>query len=187
MSTLTLYINGKLHALKSVEVDPKMTLLQYLRKNGLTGTKLGCGEGGCGACTVMISKFDEKSQKIQHLSANACLAPLCSLDGYAITTIEGIGGMKHGLHPIQKRVASLHGSQCGFCTPGIVMAIYTKLRSSPNATPHEIEESMDGNLCRCTGYRPILDAARSLSNNKGGCCRGSGQECPCAAAEASSG
>lgn len=187
MSTLTLYINGKLHALKSVEVDPKMTLLQYLRKNGLTGTKLGCGEGGCGACTVMISKFDEKSQKIQHLSANACLAPLCSLDGYAVTTIEGIGGMKHGLHPIQKRVASLHGSQCGFCTPGIVMAIYTKLRSSPNATPHEIEESMDGNLCRCTGYRPILDAARSLSNNKGGCCRGSGQECPCAAAEASSG
>lgn len=186
--SLTFYLNGKQVVLPESQIDPKTTLLQYVRKIGLTGTKLGCGEGGCGACTVMISKFDEASGTVQHLSANACLAPLCALDGYAITTIEGIGGMKKGLHPIQQRVASMHGSQCGFCTPGIVMAIYAKLRSTPNATPHEIEESMDGNLCRCTGYRPILDAARSLSNNKGsgGCCRGgSGEGCACAASFAS--
>jgi xanthine dehydrogenase/oxidase len=107
--------------------------------------------------------------------------------------------MKDGLHPIQQRLAEAHGSQCGFCTPGIVMALYAQLRANPNATPHELEESMDGNLCRCTGYRPIIDAVRSLSNNKGGleapsgqaeavpnpaaggggCCQGSGGSCPC--------
>lgn len=94
--------------------------------------------------------------------------------------------MKDGLHPVQKRLAFLHGSQCGFCTPGIVMSLYTILRSNPDATPHEIEESLDGNLCRCTGYRPILDAAKSLSNHKapGGCCTGSSGKCPCAEAAA---
>lgn len=149
----------------------------------MTGTKLGCGEGGCGACTVMLSTYDVLSSEVRHISANACLTPLCSLDGYHVTTVEGIGGIKTGMHPIQQRLASLHGSQCGFCTPGIVMALYTLLRSNPNATPHEIEESLDGNLCRCTGYRPILDAAKSLSNSKSldGCCGGSGSGfCPCA-------
>ncbi len=169
---LTVFINGKKHVLKEGLFDPRMTLIAFLRSNGLTGTKLGCGEGGCGACTVMISKFDKASNSVKHLSVNACLTPVCSLDGYAVTTVEGIGGMRQGLHPVQKRVSSMHGSQCGFCTPGIVMAIYTQLRSKPDSTPHEIEESLDGNLCRCTGYRPILDAAKSLSNNKSGCCMG---------------
>lgn len=118
-SVLTFYVNGSRKSLPSSQVDPTLTLIQYLRKNGLTGTKLGCGEGGCGACTVMVSKYDTVKQKICHISANACLTPLCSLDGCAVTTVEGIGGMKQGLHPVQKRVASLHGSQCGFCTPGI--------------------------------------------------------------------
>ena len=145
----------------------------------IEGTKLGCGEGGCGACTVMLSTYDHETSTIRHYSANACLTPLCSLDGIAVTTIEGIGGMRQGLHPVQKRLASLHGSQCGYCTPGIVMSLYSFLRAKHNATPHEIEEAMDGNLCRCTGYRPIIDAAKSLSNNKGGCCQGNGQKCPC--------
>jgi xanthine dehydrogenase/oxidase len=110
-----------------------------------------------------------------------------------VTTVEGIGGMRQGLHPVQQRIAVLNGSQCGFCTPGIVMSVYAQLRENPDATPHELEESLDGNLCRCTGYRPIIDAARSLSNNKGtgegegagagggGCCRGGGgcAGCPC--------
>lgn len=92
--------------------------------------------------------------------------------------------MKDNLHPVQKRLAFLHGSQCGFCTPGIVMSLYTILRSNPDATPEEIEESLDGNLCRCTGYRPILDAAKSLSNQKAtqSCCMGGTGKCPCAAA-----
>lgn len=115
---LTIYVNGSSRSVKS-PVDPKLTLLQFLRSQGLTGTKLGCGEGGCGACTVMISHYEDS--KIQHFSANACLTPLCALDGCAVTTIEGIGNMKQGLHPVQARIASAHGSQCGFCTPGIVM------------------------------------------------------------------
>ena len=191
--SLLVFVNGKKHLVANV--DPRMTLLQFLRDVvGLKGTKLGCGEGGCGACTVMLSSCDQSTKIIQHYSANACLTPLCALDGLAVTTVEGIGGMRSGMHPVQERLALLHGSQCGFCTPGIVMSLYSKLRQYPNATPHEIEESMDGNLCRCTGYRPILDAARSLSNNKGGiagggggaaggegggCCGGSGSGCPC--------
>jgi xanthine dehydrogenase/oxidase len=182
-----LYVNGVKKAVRGADINPKQTLLQYLRETGLTGTKLGCGEGGCGACTVMISYFDETISKPRHISANACLVPFCSLDGYHVTTVEGIGGLRQGLHPVQQRLASLHGSQCGFCTPGIVMSLYTILRNNPNATPHEIEESLDGNLCRCTGYRPILDAAKSLSNNKSsGCCGGGGGGggggdggCPC--------
>jgi xanthine dehydrogenase/oxidase len=183
--SVTLYVNGVKREVREGSVDPKQSLLQYLREVGLTGTKLGCGEGGCGACTVMISHFDPTLSKPRHVSANACLVPLCSLDGYHVTTVEGIGGIRQGLHPVQKRLASLHGSQCGFCTPGIVMSLYTTLRNNPNATPHEIEESLDGNLCRCTGYRPILDAAKSLSNNKpSGCCGGGGGGggsggCPC--------
>jgi xanthine dehydrogenase/oxidase len=144
-----------------------MTLLNFLRDEiGLKGTKLGCGEGGCGACTVMLSQHNGV---IRHISANACLTPVCSLDGCSVTTVEGIGNMRSGLHPIQERLASFHGSQCGFCTPGIVMALYAQLREKPMSTPHELEECLDGNLCRCTGYRPIIDAVRSLSNNKKGC------------------
>ena len=199
-NNIVFFVNGKRQDV--VNADPRWTLLQYLRDIlNLTGTKLGCGEGGCGACTVMLSSQD-KDCVIRHISANACLTPVCALDGIAVTTVEGIGGMKQGLHPIQKRIASAHGSQCGFCTPGIVMALYAKLRADPMATPRELEESMDGNLCRCTGYRPIIDAVRSLSNNKGGfdasslplksdrvhssgvgggCCQGKGGDggCPC--------
>ena len=174
---LILYINGQQRRVSSP--DPSMTLLTYLRTvEGLTGTKLGCGEGGCGACTVMLSSCDASSRAITHLSANACLTPLCSLDGCAVTTVEGIGGMREGLHPVQQRLAQFHGSQCGYCTPGIVMSLYAQLRSYPDSTPHELEECLDGNLCRCTGYRPIIDAAKSLSNNK--CCGGGdGGGCPC--------
>lgn len=182
---LTLFVNGKRFVISNP--DPRTTLLNFLRTElNYKGTKLGCGEGGCGACTVMISFHKNggtSPESIEHFSCNACLAPLCSLDGFAITTIEGIGGMKQGLHPVQRRIASMHGSQCGFCTPGIVMSLYAQLRSHPNSTPDEIAESLDGNLCRCTGYRPILDAAKSLSNAKGGggCCQGKGSDCPCAA------
>lgn len=179
---LIFFINGRKIVLHQTQIKPSMTLLQYVRSIGLTGTKLGCGEGGCGACAVMLSKYDCMANKVVHYSVNACLTPLCSLDGLAVTTIEGIGGMKEGLHPVQQRIAIMHGSQCGFCTPGIVMAIYAKLRSDPCASPHDLESCLDGNLCRCTGYRPIIDAARSLSNNKppavdipqSGCCMGGG-------------
>ena len=117
-----LFVNGK--ELHVSDADPRWTLLSFLRDvMGLKGTKLGCGEGGCGACTVMLSYVHEEGTTdptLKHISANACLTPLCACDGYAVTSIEGIGGMKQGLHPVQQRLADLHGSQCGFCTPGMV-------------------------------------------------------------------
>ncbi|ORY03263.1 xanthine dehydrogenase [Basidiobolus meristosporus CBS 931.73] len=167
--TLTFYVNGTRVVLKNP--DPEMTLLQYLRHAGLTGTKLGCGEGGCGACTLLVSSYDSDTRKISHTSVNACLAPLCAMDGKHVITVEGLGNSKNP-HPVQERIAWSHGSQCGFCTPGIVMSLYALLRNNPNPTEHEIEEAFDGNLCRCTGYRPILDAAKTFAIPSGGCCGG---------------
>uniref|UniRef100_A0A8D2LUU1 Xanthine dehydrogenase/oxidase n=1 Tax=Varanus komodoensis TaxID=61221 RepID=A0A8D2LUU1_VARKO len=154
------------------DVDPETTLLTYLRRKlGLCGTKLGCGEGGCGACTVMISKFDSFQKKIIHYTANACLFPICALHRSAVTTVEGIGSTKTRLHPVQERIAKSHGSQCGFCTPGIVMSMYTLLRNHPAPKMEEIEDAFQGNLCRCTGYRPILEGYRTFAKD-GGCCGG---------------
>ena len=130
-------------------------------------------QGGCGACTVMVSVWDASAHKPRHMAVNACLAPLASMDGCAVTTVEGIGSIRAGVHPLQRRIAELHGSQCGFCTPGIVMAMYTLFRQHPDAAAEFIEENMDGNLCRCTGYRPLLDAAKTLVRGAGGgCCKG---------------
>ncbi|CAF1715269.1 BnaCnng46690D [Brassica napus] len=154
-----LYVNGVRRVLPDGLAH--MTLLEYLRDLGLTGTKLGCGEGGCGACTVMVSNYDRTSNKCVHYAVNACLAPLYSVEGMHVISIEGVGHRKHGLHPLQESLASSHGSQCGFCTPGFIMSMYALLRSNKNSpSEEEIEESLAGNLCRCTGYRPIIDAFR---------------------------
>uniref|UniRef100_A0A672MQ94 Xanthine dehydrogenase n=1 Tax=Sinocyclocheilus grahami TaxID=75366 RepID=A0A672MQ94_SINGR len=155
--------------------EPEKTLLTYLRRNlGLTGTKLGCAEGGCGACTVMVSKYHPYQNRIIHYAVNACLAPLCSLHHCAVTTVEGIGSVASKLHPVQERIAKAHGSQCGFCTPGIVMSMYALLRNNPQPSMHDIQEAFQGNLCRCTGYRPILEGYRTFTKD-GGCCGGKGQ------------
>uniref|UniRef100_A0A667YCC7 Xanthine dehydrogenase n=1 Tax=Myripristis murdjan TaxID=586833 RepID=A0A667YCC7_9TELE len=122
---------------------------------------LGCAEGGCGACTVMLSRYDTHTQ--HHYSANACLAPLCSLHLVAVTTVEGIGSVARKLHPVQERIAKAHGSQCGFCTPGIVMSMYALLRRNATPSMADVEEAFQGNLCRCTGYRPILEGYRTLT------------------------
>ncbi|XP_068101234.1 aldehyde oxidase 1-like isoform X2 [Hyperolius riggenbachi] len=149
-------------------------LLSYLRKNlRLTGTKYGCGGGGCGACTVMVSTIHPVSKKIQHYPATACLLPICSLHGMAITTTEGIGNSTTRLHPVQERLAKAHGSQCGFCSPGMVMSMYTLLRNNPEPSIEDILSSLSGNLCRCTGYRPILDGFRTFQK---GCCLDQSQE-----------
>ncbi|KAK4419557.1 Xanthine dehydrogenase 1 [Sesamum alatum] len=154
-----LYVNGVRRVLPDGLAH--LTLLEYLRDIGLTGTKLGCGEGGCGACTVMISYFDQNSKKCVHLAINACLAPLYSVEGMHVITVEGVGNRRYGLHPIQESLALSHGSQCGFCTPGFIMSMYALLRSSDKLPSKEdIEENLAGNLCRCTGYRPIVDAFR---------------------------
>ncbi|KAF9320704.1 hypothetical protein BG003_005155 [Podila horticola] len=176
---LHFYLNGTEIILNNP--DPDTTLLQYVRSIGLTGSKLGCAEGGCGACTVMVSSYDKATQHIRHLNVNACLTPLCSVDGKHVITIEGLGDHKNP-HPVQERIALCYGSQCGFCTPGIAMSLYALLRNNTTPTEHEVEESFDGNLCRCTGYRPILDAAKSFAGpakKAGGCCGGGGANGGC--------
>ncbi|RAL17538.1 putative xanthine dehydrogenase HxA [Aspergillus homomorphus CBS 101889] len=162
--TIRFYLNGTKVILDSI--NPETTLLEYLRGIGLTGTKLGCAEGGCGACTVVVSHINPTTKKLYHASVNACLAPLISVDGKHVVTVEGIGDVKNP-HAIQQRLALGNGSQCGFCTPGIVMSLYALLRNNPEPSEHDVEEAFDGNLCRCTGYRPILDAAQSFSAPKG--------------------
>ncbi|TQS31637.1 hypothetical protein Golomagni_08080, partial [Golovinomyces magnicellulatus] len=164
--SLRFYLNGTKVVLDNI--DPEITVLEYLRGIGLTGTKLGCGEGGCGACTIVVSQFNPTTKEIYHASVNACLAPLVSLDGKHVITIEGIGNTERP-HPTQERVAKANGSQCGFCTPGIVMSLYALLRNNADPTEEDMEEAFDGNLCRCTGYRPILDAAHTFVTKKGGC------------------
>uniref|UniRef100_A0A3P8YGP2 Aldehyde oxidase 6 n=1 Tax=Esox lucius TaxID=8010 RepID=A0A3P8YGP2_ESOLU len=149
-------------------------LLSYLRDRlRLTGTKYGCGGGGCGACTVMVSRYQPGTKTILHYSANACLLPVCQLQGAAVTTVEGIGSTKTRVHPVQERIARAHGSQCGFCTPGMVMSMYTLLRNTPQPTMEDIREALGGNLCRCTGYRPIVDGFRTFCQESN-CCQGNG-------------
>uniref|UniRef100_A0A8D0W0Y3 Aldehyde oxidase n=1 Tax=Sus scrofa TaxID=9823 RepID=A0A8D0W0Y3_PIG len=158
--------------------DPEVNLLFYLRKVlHLTGTKYGCGGGGCGACTVMVSRYNPKTKKIHHYPVTACLVPICSLYGAAVTTVEGVGSIKTRIHPVQERLAKCHGTQCGFCSPGMVMSIYTLLRNHPEPTPEQITESLGGNLCRCTGYRPIVESGKTFCESAVCQMKGSGKCC----------
>lgn len=191
---ILVYVNGNRREISGRHVFD--TLLHYLRTvERLTGAKQGCGEGGCGACTVMLSRYDSTRDTIEYLSINACLVPVAALDGCAITTVEAIGNRRGGLNPIQQAMAEYHASQCGFCTPGFVMSAYTLIRARAATrtpvSPRDIHNNLDGNLCRCTGYRPILDAIVSVVANGGGCCKKSVEkgfdacECACAAQTAS--
>ncbi|KAJ7166651.1 xanthine dehydrogenase [Mycena filopes] len=167
-STLRFFLNGTPIVLDGNSFHPDSTLLDFIRSQGqgFTGTKLGCGEGGCGACTVVIQSRDPGTQQIQHLAVNACLAPIISVDGKHVITVEGVGNQKNP-HPIQERMWKLSGSQCGFCTPGIIMSLYAMVRNaayrgSLSTADVELDGVLDGNLCRCTGYKPILDAAKTF-------------------------
>ncbi|XP_048454639.1 aldehyde oxidase 1 [Rhincodon typus] len=166
---LVFFVNG--HKVREQNADPELMLLPYLRKTlKLTGTKYGCGGGGCGSCTVMISKYNAQEKKILHFSVNACLTPLCMLHGAAVTTVEGIGSTRTSIHPVQEYIAKTHGSQCGFCTPGMVMSMYTLLRNNPTPSMAQLQQCLAGNLCRCTGYRPIVDAFRTFCTASN-CCQ----------------
>jgi len=138
--------------------QPGLSLLDWLRdERQLTGSKEGCASGDCGACTAAIGSVDS-SGAIQYRSVNACITPLASLQGRHIITVEGLkqGG---SLHPSQQAMVDCHGSQCGFCTPGFVMSMFVLGREHDSAPEtEEIHRALGGNLCRCTGYRPIVDA-----------------------------
>lgn len=143
-------------------------MLVLVNDLGLTGAKLGCGEGGCGACTVMVSSKNPHSQgNISHTSINACLCPLYAVEGMHVVTVEGIGSSRKGLHPVQERIAKAHGSQCGFCTPGFVMSMYSLLRErggGAGISEEDIEENLAGNLwcvlCGCGNHEHVIEMCR---------------------------
>ena len=155
---IRLLLNGE-----PVEVDglaPQTTLLEWLREHRrLTGTKEGCAEGDCGACTVIVAERD--GQALAWRPVNACIRLLPSLDGKAVFTVEGL---RHDgtLHPVQQAMVECHGSQCGYCTPGFVMSLFGLYKNGAPATRTEVDDALAGNLCRCTGYRPILAAAQRM-------------------------
>jgi carbon-monoxide dehydrogenase small subunit len=141
---------------RSVTVPPMKRLLDVLREDlGLTGTKEGCGEGECGACSVLVN--DEL--------VNSCLVPVLQADGATICTVEELA--KHGdLHPLQQAFADAGGAQCGICTPGMLTAAVYLLRKNPHPTRAEIREGLAGNLCRCTGYGKIVEAVYKASGSE---------------------
>ena len=141
---------------------PDATLLDFLRLDRrLTGSKEGCAEGDCGACTVLVGRLYQG--RLVYETVNACIRFLPSLDGCHVVTIEALRGEDGGLHPVQKAMVEHHGSQCGFCTPGIVMALYALWMAEPSPDRDQIEVALQGNLCRCTGYAPIIKAAEAAS------------------------
>ncbi|EME26060.1 xanthine dehydrogenase molybdenum-binding subunit, partial [Galdieria sulphuraria] len=161
------FINGIPHYIEK----PEKLLINYLREDcKLAGTKLGCGEGGCGACTVWIWTVHPVSQQLDCYTINACLVTLAMVDACYIVTVEGIGSRKDELHPIQRLLVQHNGSQCGYCTPGILMSMFGFLEKNKFSKQvldiEEIESCFDGNLCRCTGYRSIFDAFRSYVQAK---------------------
>ncbi len=225
--TVSFYLNGS--PVSVDEPDPGLLLIDFLRSasTNLKGAKKGCGQGGCGACTVILSEWDAKKNEARHRSINSCLRPVCSLNGLSVTTIEGTGGAdrlppKHSIqtltasragamfgaqatpelasthqhattareaakekatlcaetgavavapsnlidpavNPVAYRLAVNNGSQCGYCSTGFVMNMSAFLANNPRPTKKEIEQAFDGNICRCTGYRPILTAMKTFA------------------------
>ena len=156
MSTrqITLTVNGALH---TVEVEPRQLLVYLLREDlGLTGTNVGCDTSSCGACTVLVDGDAIKS----------CTVLAVAADGSEVTTIEGIAGGDE-LHPVQRAFREQHALQCGYCTPGFVVAAVALLHENPDPSEQEIRHALEGNLCRCTGYQPIVAAVRAAASAGG--------------------
>lgn len=143
------------------DVDPNLTILQYLREHQyLPGTKEGCASGDCGACTVVVAEL--KDEELVYRSLNSCIAFVGSLHGKQLITVEHL--KQNGqLHAVQQALVDNHGSQCGFCTPGFVMSAFALHKHNPQPNREQVMEALAGNLCRCTGYRSIIDAAMESS------------------------
>lgn len=144
------------------DVSASQTLLDFLRLDRrLTGSKEGCAEGDCGACTVLVGRLGNAGLVYEPI--NACIRFLASIHGCHVVTVEHLSGPEGRLHPVQEAMVEHHGSQCGFCTPGIVMSLYALWMQTPEPTSQEVETALQGNLCRCTGYEPIIKAAVAVS------------------------
>ena len=157
MARVSVTVNG---VAREAEVEPRTLLVYFLRESlGLTGTNVGCDTSSCGSCTVLLDGESVKS----------CTLLAVQADGREVTTIEGIAADGQ-MHPIQDAFHRNHGLQCGYCTPGMIMAAASFLQENPNPTDEQVRESLEGNLCRCTGYqnivKSILDAAGTMSGAK---------------------
>ena len=153
---LRLELNGEQ---REVEADPWRRLLDVLREDlGLTGTKEGCGEGECGACTVLIDGAP----------VNSCLVAAGQADGHRLTTIEGLAPGDGLLHDVQRALVDFGGTQCGICTPGIALCAAAAIEREPQASRERLRELLAGNLCRCTGYQLIIDAVADAASRLGG-------------------
>ncbi|NTI87937.1 xanthine dehydrogenase small subunit [Agrobacterium rhizogenes] len=156
-------LNGEDISLSSLR--PTETLLDFLRLNRhLTGTKEGCAEGDCGACTVLVGRLIDGG--LHYESINACIRFVGSLHATHVVTVEHLAARDGTLHPVQQAMVDCHGSQCGFCTPGFVMSLYGLWLSTEKPSREQIEKSLQGNLCRCTGYEPIVKAAEQVSQKR---------------------
>ncbi|KAG1672397.1 Xanthine dehydrogenase [Nymphon striatum] len=174
MAKVTFKINGNTYSvlisnvLAGPEVGPTCTLVNFIRTYAkLQGTKWMCSEGGCGVCVVHVKYQDPNTKKDISKSMNSCMIPVFACDGWDITTIERLGNSNKGYHSIQKQLTKYNGSQCGYCTPGMVMNMYGLLATDPKPTEQKVEDAFDGNICRCTG-RSILQAMRSFAVDKDG-------------------
>ncbi|MEQ9180232.1 MAG: 2Fe-2S iron-sulfur cluster-binding protein, partial [Nitratireductor sp.] len=160
-SEIRFMLNGVETALSDVRADE--TLLDYLRlRRSLKGTKEGCAEGDCGACTVLVGRLTPDG--LIYESVNACIRFLGSVNGCHVVTVEHLKGQDGALHPVHQARVDFHGSQCGFFTPGFVMSLYALWMRRADPTEADIEKALQGNLCRCTGYQPIVKAARAISS-----------------------
>jgi len=157
--TIQFIYNNKIFKIKNP--NPNQTILDFIRSDlKKTGTKEGCAEGGCGACTIVLGEL--KNQRLIYKSINSCISFLPIINGKHLILIENLTS-NNKLHPIQEAMVKFHGSQCGFCTPGFVMSLFAMYKNFSKFNDETIDETLSGNLCRCTGYRPIIDAAKSLN------------------------
>ncbi|MCP3688512.1 MAG: xanthine dehydrogenase small subunit [Gammaproteobacteria bacterium] len=159
MNSIRFLLDGDI---KTVEItDPTRSLLQYLREDiNRTGTKEGCAEGDCGACTVVIAEV--VNSKLQYRAVNACIQFLPTLHGKALFTVESLKQANGSLHPVQQSLVDYHASQCGFCTPGFVMSLFAQYQSGTKLHRADLNDALSGNLCRCTGYRSIVEAGNHM-------------------------
>eukprot|EP00928_Gymnodinium_smaydae_P072434 TRINITY_DN55792_c0_g1_i1.p1 TRINITY_DN55792_c0_g1~~TRINITY_DN55792_c0_g1_i1.p1 ORF type:complete len:1332 (-),score=238.57 TRINITY_DN55792_c0_g1_i1:94-4089(-) len=160
---MSIILNGK--EILIPRPDPRMTLLEYIRDVALlTGTKRSCLQAGCGACLVVVQRYNWDDNKWVVKGVNSCLKPLVSCDGMSITTVEGVGTERKGCHAIQERIAGNHGMQCGYCTPGMVMNTFALLKQG-QPTAQQCMDSYDGNICRCTGYRNLVNVSETFAKD----------------------